>query len=164
MGRSRSVAVDRDGLMTLEYVRSRQVLRLVGTADDKAELRELALPALFHELGLDPGELAPPRQFLLFAGSGGRPLGGLADLVAVYQDETAARDAFRRARLAEGNGAGWAELAAVGNGGRVEAVCWFGRPRSVGRTTARSHVVDGMRPKGGRRTWRFRRRPTSVPA
>jgi hypothetical protein len=159
MPRTRSVTVDRDGLMTLEYVRSRRVLRLVGTADDQAGLRELPLPALFHELGIDPGELAPPLQFLLFAGSGGRALGGLADLVAVYQDEVPAREAFHRLRTTDGNREGWAELAALSSAGRMDAVCWFGRPRSVARTTPLLlDEAGGAERKQRIRTWRLRRR------
>jgi len=163
MGSTRSVTVDRDGLMTLEYVRSRRVLRLVGTADDKAGLLELPLQALFHQLGIDPGELAPPHQFLLFAGSGGRPLGGLADLVAVYQDEIPAREAFRRLRMTDGDREAWAELAALTSGGRLEAVCWFGRPRSVAKAAAFSlDVATGAGRQRSIRGGRLRRRLSRI--
>src|SRR5436305_10325010 len=102
---------------TVEYVRSRRVLRLGTQGQDG--FAEVAPATLLRELGIDLAELAPARQFLLFAGTNAPPAGGLGDLVAVFRSEADARDGFRQARLGGASGTGWAELVALDASGRL---------------------------------------------
>lgn len=128
MGRSRSLG---DGTrstgLAIEYVRTRKVVRLLGWMNDAPIAPvEIPLDELFRGLGISPRDLGAPRQFLLFAGSHGRPAGGLRDLVGTFDAEERAWAAFRELRQGHPATQGWAELAAIDARGQVTQLAWFG--------------------------------------
>jgi hypothetical protein len=89
--------------------------------------------------------VAQPR-LLLFAGLHGSPRGGAGDLVGWFESEDDARAAFRELRVTRSDEDGWAELVALGRGGRPTMVAWFGRRRShhpAGRSSRRHLRVVG---------------------
>ncbi len=156
MGQLRSVTLEGAGT-TVEYVRRRGMLRF--GASGRGGYEEVSPAALLRKLGVDVTELAPARQFLLFGGSDWPPVGGLGDLVAVFDSEDDARDRFRQLRLIQNPGRRWAELAALDAAGCVRRLCWFGARPVGGRLSPEAHVDSGSRPRPfGRWSWR---RPTS---
>ena len=66
------------------------------------------------------------RQYLLFAGSGQPPRGGLSDLVATFTSEETARRTFREIRLRTSSPAGWAQLAELDGSDGIKPLAWFG--------------------------------------
>jgi len=111
----------------IEYVRKRRVVRLVGWhADTPIQPVEIPIDDLCPGLGISPQDFGVAQQFLLFAGSHRRPLGGLRDLVGTFHDEEGAWAAFRRLRQAHPAAQGWAELAIIDATGHVHQLAWFG--------------------------------------
>lgn len=132
----------------VEYVRSRRVVRLVDHRHEH-DVVEMPLAAFISGLGLEAADLLPSRHYLLFAGMGSGAAGGLRDLHGAYDSETRARAAFRELRVSAAFTGGWAELALVRSGRRIEPVCWFGRGGSNATDwdhNAAEEPVDGVRP------------------
>ena len=123
MRQSRRVTLEDTGT-TIEYIRGRRVLR-VG-ASGQAGTDEVPLASLLHQLGIDVAELAPERQYLLFAGPHAAAAGGAGDMVATFGSEIEARARFRQLRIDGPTRHGWAELAALDRAGRLHLLCWFG--------------------------------------
>jgi hypothetical protein len=149
MGSPASFALTEIGDLSVEYVRRRQMLRVVHTDERRSGTVEVPLPEFLEALGIEPADLAPARHFLLFAGPHHRPAGGLGDLVGTFADEHEARQAFQRLRLSTDYRNGWAEVVEVDSAGRTRALCWFGREP----TLSRPGEVVAVRPK----PWRWRR-------
>jgi len=157
----------------IEFVRRRQVVRLPATGTSPAA--ELPLREFLDLLGVRTSDLVPALQFLLFAGTSDRALGGAADLAGTFADEQAGRAAFEELRRSPDFVRGWAELVALDAGGAVRSLCWFGTPSDVegagpirhpatgsaGRPTdprlASTRPTVSARVAGGRR-WTFRQR------
>lgn len=72
------------------------------------------------------GAHSPRRWYLLFAGSGPVPRGGLGDLVETFVSDELARMAFRDLRLKGGSAASWAQLVVVDGENGIRPLCWFG--------------------------------------
>ncbi len=127
MGRSRELIPD-DGAawVRIQYIRCRQVLRLIGVQDD-LEPVEIPLPVLLSRLAIDPKGLAAPIRYLLFAGVHGQPRGGTRGLVGAFPDEGEARQAFVALRTQRSDRDGWAELAALDQRGHLTQLAWFGQ-------------------------------------
>ncbi len=155
MPSSSGFALTELGDLSVQYVRRRRILRVVHTGDARSGTVEVPLPAFLEALGIEPADLAPTRHFLLFAGLHHRPAGGLGDLCATFADEAEAREAFRRLRLSPDYRDGWAQVVEVASGGRVRALCWFGREPSRGNLPEASACIQGVKRT---RTWRSRRR------
>ena len=132
MGRARRLSGGTRGTgLAIEYVRKRKIVRLLGWLDDKPIAPvEIPVEDLCTTLGIDPRDLGVPRQFLLFAGSHGRPAGGLRDLVGTFDMEEQAWAAFRQLRQAHPATQGWAELATIDGLGHVTQMAWFGLHRA----------------------------------
>lgn len=128
MGTARRLGGPRAGRgLAVEYVRTRRVVRLLGWCYDEAlEPVEIPVDRLCAGLGIDPTELGAPTRYLLFAGSGPTPGGGLRDLVGTFASELEARDAFRRLRQQHPATSAWAELAAMDTTGQITQLAWFG--------------------------------------
>ena len=128
MGRARRLGGGTRGTgLAIEYVRKRKVVRLLGWLDDEAIAPvEVPVGELCGALGISPRDLGVPQQFLLFAGSHGRPAGGLRDLVGTFDVEESAWAAFRELRQAHPATQGWAELATIDALGHVTQMAWFG--------------------------------------
>lgn len=86
------------------------------------------MPGASAHASLDVPDLADGRTpcFLLFAGSDPMPRGGLADLVATFTSEAAARQAFRHIRLTRTAPTSWAQLAVVNGDQGIRTLSWFG--------------------------------------
>lgn len=128
MGRAKRLGsgTRRAGL-AMEYVRSRKVVRLLGWLyDEPIEPVEIPVGELCRRLGIDPQDLGAPHRYLLFAGSHRRVGGGLRDLVATFDAEDQAWEAFRQLRQTHPSTQGWAELAAIDGFGQVTQLAWFG--------------------------------------
>jgi hypothetical protein len=118
--------------LAIEFVRTRRVVRLLGwTPEVVIEPVEVPIDVLCRELGIGPRDVGAPVRFLLFAGPHQRPLGGLHDLVATFDDVEAAWAAFRDRRQAHASGEGWAELATIDIAGHVEQLAWYGLHRAA---------------------------------
>jgi hypothetical protein len=124
---ARKVAVVPADRLVLEYVRNRRLLRLTYLADEPGTV-ELPIEILTKAMGGAVTELVPSCQYLVFAGSHERPVGGLADLVGVYRSEACAREAFHGVRAASAGPAEWAEVLGLDAVSNVKRVCWFGVP------------------------------------
>ena len=153
MPSSSSFALTELGDLSVQYVRRRRILRVVHTGDSRSGTVEVPLPAFLEALGIEPADLAPTRQFLLFAGRHQRPAGGLGDLSATFADEAEVREAFRRLRLSADYRDGWAQVVEVASGGRARALCWFGREPSRGNLPGASTPFP---PVERSQTWRSR--------
>ena len=158
MGRARRISstTGPSGL-AVEYVKSRRMLRLLGSWRGE-ELAPVEIPVdrFCEELSIDPRDLGSPENFLLFAGVHGRSEGGLRDLVGTFATETEGRQAFGRLRVQHPSVPGWAELTAIDGFGRIRQVCWFGLGSDVaGRapsdTGSGDVVAIGNRRRGLRR-------------
>ncbi len=130
MNKPRRIVIDPHGVMVVEYLATRRVLRMVNRTGPAPEAFELPLVAFLDRLGVKAADLSPTRHYLLFAGTDGVGGGGLRDLLGLYEGEQAARDAFRSTRLSPTYRRGWAELVVLGPGRGLEPVCWFGRART----------------------------------
>jgi hypothetical protein len=152
MGQAQRVTFEATGT-TVEYVRSRQVLRFAASGHDGTV--EVPPAALLRELGIDVAELVPARHFLLFAGCASATAGGLGDLIAVFGTEAEARDQFQQLRLDSSEGRGWAEVAVLDAGGRLRRICWYGRRKALPL-----HSSPGPVSSRRRRRLRLIRRPS----
>lgn len=114
-----------DGIR-VEYVKSRQVLRLSGSRPAAGVSVEIPLSRLVQQLGLDAETLGAPVHYLLFGGLHGHPRLGTGDLVGVFTSESSARQAFLELRQRRSDREGWAELAALDGKARLTTVRWFG--------------------------------------
>jgi hypothetical protein len=138
--------------LALEYVRSRRIVRLLGWCYDEAlDPVEIPVDRLCQELGIDPSELGTPRRYLLFGGSGATPGGGLRDLVATFDSELEAREAFRQLRQQHPATSAWAELAAIDSCGQLHQLAWFGPRPNENDTTARRAAPAAVAPLAERR-------------
>lgn len=128
MGRAKRLGSgSRDAGLAIEYVRTRKVIRLLGWLyDEPIEPVEIPVSELCRGLGIEPRDVGAPVQYLLFAGSHRRPVGGLRDLVAVFGSEEEAWAAFRALREDHPATQGWAELASIDGLGQVAQLAWFG--------------------------------------
>ena len=128
MGRAKRLgAGSARGGVAIEYVRGRKVLRLLGWAgDEPLETVEIPVDEFCVRLGIDPRDVVAPHRFLLFAGSHRRPGGGRRDLVATFDSEEKAWEAFRERRQSHPALQGWAELVAIDSSGQVHQLAWFG--------------------------------------
>ena len=158
----------------IEYVKSRGVLRLSGwhARDAVVDPVEIPVQALLQRLGIEPADLAFPRQWLLFGGRDEHPRGGAADLLATFHDEVEARRAFQHLRQGAGGPTAWAELVVLDQSGRTRPSCWFGHrtapdhdrpgaPAAAGAAAGAEKAVVGIAvPPAGRRPkgfWQSRR-------
>ena len=139
----------------VEYVKSRGVLRF-RTGRGGGTRVEVAVEEFCRGLGIDVAQLAPTRNYLLFAGVGDHPGAPLRHLVSTFATEDKARAAFRSLRLAHVGPADWAELASVEPSGGLRRLCWFGEAWGPGGR-ARSDVLIGNREVGPVRPDRSRR-------
>ena len=149
MGRAKRLGTGtRQAGLAIEYVRSRKVVRLLGWRDgDPIDPVEIPVGALCRQLGIDPRDLAKPRNYLLFAGSHRHPAGGLRDLVATFDSEEAARAAFRELRQGHPSAQGWGELAVLDAAGQVNQLAWFGlHPVADGTPAPRKNPFRRLRP------------------
>jgi hypothetical protein len=85
--------------------------------------------------------------YLLFTGTQAMPMGGMADLVGVFQSEEEARAAFRRVRLETATSpSSWAQLAVVHGEHGIKPLCWFGigvTPAPIHRAISADHHQGG---------------------
>lgn len=128
MGRARRISGTTGSTgLAVEYVKSRRMLRLLGSWRGE-ELAPVEIPVdrLCEELSIDPRDLGSPESYLLFAGVHGRSAGGMRDLVGTFATEDEGRQAFTRLRVQHPSISGWAELTAIDGFGRIRQVCWFG--------------------------------------
>ena len=158
MGRARRISstTGTSGL-AVEYVKSRRMLRLLGSWRGE-ELAPVEIPVdrFCEELSIDPRDLGSPENYFLFAGVHGRSEGGLRDLVGTFATETEGRQAFTRLRVQHPSVQGWAELTAIDGFGRIRQICWFGLRAEVtgsepSSTTGGDVVSIGNRRRGLRR-------------
>ena len=128
MGRARRLGGGtRETGLVIEYVRKRNVVRLLGwLSETPIEPVEIPIDQLFEGLGISARDLGKPKRFLLFAGSHRRPAGGLRDLVGTFDSDGEAWAAFRELRQAHPSSQGWAELATIDDSGHVNQLAWFG--------------------------------------
>lgn len=128
MGRAKRLATGtRNAGLAIEYVRSRKVVRLLGWLHgEPIEPVEIPVDELCQRLGIDPRDVGRPHNYLLFAGSHRQPAGGLRDLIATYDSEEEAWDAFRELRQVHPSAQGWGELATIDVTGQVNQLAWFG--------------------------------------
>lgn len=156
MGRPRRVSTTTAGSeLALEYVKSRRVVRLLGSCrGEQLPPVEIPVDRLCEALGIEPRQLGSPENYLLFAGVQGGAAGGLRDLVGTFATEEDGRQAFSRLRVQHPALRGWAELAAIDGFGRVRQICWFGLgpDRPLASRPGRSgDVVPLGNPRRGRR-------------
>ncbi len=153
----------------IEFVRRRQVVRLPAT--DNSPAVEVPLREFLDLLGVRTRDLVPTRQFLLFAGTSDRALGGAADLAGTFADEQAGRAAFEELRRSPEFARGWAELVALDVGGGARSTCWFGRSSGLEGANPVRHPASGKpvspvsvspRVAGGRRWPGRKRRATAA--
>ena len=148
MGKPATITVGDDtvGTVRVEYVRHRRTLRLWGWrgATPPRTPVELPLQALV-ELGVASDDLVPPHRFLLFGGGRGPAKGGAGDLLATFESEARARDAF--IALRRRGDAEWAELVALAAKGGLKRLAWFGSPVRGGTIQG----AQAKRDRGGRR-------------
>ena len=128
MGRAKRLeSGSRDVGLAIEYVRTRKLVRVLGWVDtEPIPPLEIPVEQLCRGLGIDPREIGVPVQYVLFAGSHGRPGGGLRDLVGTFSSEESAWAAFRALRVNHPSTQGWAELATIDGLGQVNQLAWFG--------------------------------------
>ena len=128
MGRAKRLGTGtRNAGLAIEYVRTRQVVRLLGWLHNESiEPVEIPIRELCHRLGIEPADVGAPHHYLLFAGSHQRPAGGLRDLVGTFDAEDEAWAAFRERRQGHPSAQGWAELATIDGSGQVNQLAWFG--------------------------------------
>jgi len=128
MGRPRRTSTTTAGSgLAVEYVRSRRLLRLLGSCrGEQLPPVEIPIDRLCQELGIDPRQLGAPELYLLFAGVRDGAGGGLRDLVGTFTTEDDGRLAFSRLRVQHPAVRGWAELAAIDGFGRIRQICWYG--------------------------------------
>ena len=84
------------------------------------------------------------RWYLLFAGSGHAPRGGLGDLVQTFVSEEMACTAFRERRLTDGSASSWAQLVVVDGEKGVQPLCWFGIGATPNRNPTLFAHPDGV--------------------
>jgi hypothetical protein len=117
--------------LTIEFVKSRRVLRFVGwLRREKVDVLEIPVAELCQELGIDATDLGArgtPR-YLLFGGWQPRAGLGLTDLIETFEGEEEALKAFRDKRSQSRPDEHWAELCAIDFEGKVVQVAWFGLP------------------------------------
>jgi hypothetical protein len=155
MGRPAAITVGDDsvGTVRVEYVRCRRTLRLWGWRGETPPRVPVELPLqALVELGVASDELLPPQRFLLFGGGRGPARGGAGDLLATFESETRARDAF--VALRRRGEASWAQLVALEARGGVKRLAWFG---------SSAHDVTAEMPAANRGR-RLRRRGASTVA
>ena len=152
MGRARRISTTTaTSSLAVEYVRSRRVLRLLGSSRGEALApMEIPVERLCEELAIDPRDLGAPETYLLFAGTADACRGGLRDLVGTFATEDQGRTAFARLRVQHPSLRGWAELAAIDGFGRLRQVCWFGLGGD-GASPAASSAVSAVVAIGDRR-------------
>lgn len=120
-GRKGALTLGGPGRIRAEFIKTRRVVRIVG---EDGAVAEFDLLDFLELLGIEPADLVPPRQYVLFGGTSDRPSGGSADIAGTYADEAAARSAFQRLRMSSDHR--WAQLVALDVRGRLRAVAWFG--------------------------------------
>lgn len=145
--------------MRVEYVRSRQILRLSGPEVAAADSLEIPLSGLIRRLGLET-PASPRVRYLLFGGLHTQErTGGTSNIVGVFNCESRARQAFVELRHQRTDCEGWAELAAVNGNGRVTVISWFGiepRTKSAGprlRADASAGWPEASRENRKPRSW-----------
>ena len=117
----------RNAGLAIEYLRTRNVVRLLGwLRDEVIEPVEIPVDQFCARLGMDPRCFGAPLHFLLFAGSNGRPAGGLRDLIGTFDCPEKAWAAFRELRERHPSVAGWAQLATIDGTGKVRQLAWYG--------------------------------------
>ena len=103
------------------YIKSRRVVRLTS---DEGDSFELPLLEYLDRLGIDPADLAPPRHYVVFAGTDERPAGGAGDIAGAFGTEEEGRAYFQSLRTSRDHK--WAQLVSLDARGRARAICWFG--------------------------------------
>jgi hypothetical protein len=113
--------------MAIEYLRTRNVVRLLGwVREEVIDPVEIPVDQFCARLGMDPRSLGAPLHFLLFAGSHSSPKGGLHDLVGTFDCPDKAWTAFRELRERHPSLRGWAQLATIDAAGRLRQLAWYG--------------------------------------
>lgn len=115
------VQATEDVPLRAQFIKSRRVVRLVS---DDGGTFELPLLEYLDRLGIDPSDLAPPRHYVVFAGTEERRAGGAGDIAGTFATEEEGRAAFQRMRASRDHK--WAQLVSLDARGRARAICWFG--------------------------------------
>lgn len=143
----------------VQYVESGRRLRLSGWHAGGAPIEpmELSIEEFCSQLGITHLGAEPPH--LIFAGRSHD-----RDMVAAFDTETQARDAFRRMRLQSDPGYEWAELVTLTRGLRFRVICWFGggeqaaEPNCAGGSPAAESGEHAPAPQPARgRGWKRQR-------
>jgi hypothetical protein len=117
----------RNAGLAIEYLRTRNVVRLLGwVREEVIDPVEIPVEEFCARLGMDPRCLGAPLHFLLFAGPQPHPAGGLRDLVGTFDCPEKAWAAFRELRQAHTSAPGWAQLATIDSLGKVRQLAWYG--------------------------------------
>lgn len=125
------VLSDGTGGIRVQYVRTRRIFRLTAWSASGTEVTAVELPLsdFLRDLRVEPEDVNAPRRYLLFSGLHAVPARGADHLVAAYDEEARAREAFDGLRAARAQGTGWGELTALDANGRLQRLGWFGKDR-----------------------------------